>query len=143
MFIQEIPPFRGRLDDGLSSPLPSKIHKKQRQKQKQKQKQRQRQGQMTQREQTPLFHQEDTIESTLNTKPQEQFLRDAQNTHQSFKDRDGCWLAGLLTQDGGGRGGKDGRYVLWSDVKRTLADISYLEDRGGRVLFEVDNEYKV
>jgi len=130
MFIQEIPPFRGRPDEGLNKPLPPKIHRKS-------------QSQRRQREQTPLIHQEDAIESTPNTKPQEQFLRDAQNTHQSFKDRADGWLAGLPTQDGGGRGGKEGRYVLWSDVKRTLTDISYLEDHGARVLFEVDNEYKV
>ncbi|KAF9334553.1 hypothetical protein BG006_001969 [Podila minutissima] len=32
-----------------------------------------------------------------------------------------------------------GRYVLWSDIKRMFANVTYLEENGARVLFEVDN----
>ncbi|KAG0028560.1 hypothetical protein BGZ81_004610 [Podila clonocystis] len=91
-----------------------------------------------------MFQEADVIKER-NNKPQEQYPQDARSKHQGFKDKDGYWLAGIPTHDheGDGQGRDSGQYLLWSDIKRIFANISYLEDHGGRVLFEVDKEHRV
>ncbi|KAG0074107.1 hypothetical protein BGZ92_003529, partial [Podila epicladia] len=126
MIIQEIPPFRGRRNDALNKLSPYK--------------------KVPREQELPRFHKTDTVKSVRSSNsPQEQIPKDAQKKHQSFKDKDGYWLAGLPTQDLEGVGPErgSGRYVLWSDIKRMFPNVSYLEENGARVLFEVDKMYKV
>ncbi|KAG0346958.1 hypothetical protein BG004_000421 [Podila humilis] len=77
-------------------------------------------------------------------------VQSGQRRYQRFKDKDsGRYMVSLPTQlhqqlnPGQETSNNGNQYVFWSDIKRAFPNVSYLQDVAGRVLFVVDQQYKV